>query len=85
MILKGDIVYRGKKASHDPEKANLGLRLKEPCSEYPFGTDHLGRCTCVIFGARMSLLTELLVVSSSLVMGLTIGTLSGYYGDGWIR
>ncbi|MFI5384164.1 MAG: nickel transporter permease, partial [Methanosarcina thermophila] len=52
--------------------------------EYPFGTDHLGRCILsrIIFGARVSLLVGLLVVSSSFVLGLAIGTLSGYYG-GW--
>jgi len=72
-------------APHDPEKANLELRLKEPCREYPFGTDHLGRCILsrIIFGARVSLLVGLLVVSSSFVLGLAIGTLSGYYG-GWL-
>lgn len=77
-------LFAGYIAPHDPEKANLELRLKEPCSEYPFGTDHLGRCILsrIIFGARVSLSVGLLVVSSSLVLGLTIGTLSGYYG-GW--
>lgn len=77
--------FAGYIAPHDPEKANLELRLKEPCREYPLGTDHLGRCILsrIIFGARVSLSVGLLVVSSSLVLGLTIGTLSGYYG-GWL-
>lgn len=78
-------LFAGYIAPHDPEKANLELRLKEPCREYPFGTDHLGRCILsrIIFGARVSLLVGLLVVSSSFVLGLAIGTLSGYYG-GWL-
>jgi len=77
-------LFAGYIAPHDPEKANLELRLKEPCREYPLGTDHLGRCISsrIIFGARVSLSVGLLVVSSSLVLGLTMGTLSGYYG-GW--
>lgn len=77
--------FAGHIAPHNPEKANLELRLKEPCKEYPLGTDHLGRCILsrIIFGARVSLSVGLLVVSSSLVLGLTIGTLSGYYG-GWL-
>ena len=77
-------LFAGFIAPHDPEKVNLELRLKEPCREYPFGTDHLGRCILsrIIFGARVSLLVGLLVVSSSFVLGLAIGTLSGYYG-GW--
>jgi len=78
-------LFAGYIAPHNPEKANLELRLKEPCREYPFGTDHLGRCILsrIIFGARVSLSVGLLVVSSSLILGLTIGTLSGYYG-GWL-
>jgi len=78
-------LFAGYIAPHDPEKANLELRLKEPCRKYPFGTDHLGRCILsrIIFGARVSLLVGLLVVSSSFVLGLAIGTLSGYYG-GWL-
>jgi peptide/nickel transport system permease protein len=78
-------LFAGYIAPHNPEKANLDLRLKEPCHEYPFGTDHLGRCILsrIIFGARVSLSVGLLVVSSSLILGLTIGTLSGYYG-GWL-
>lgn len=78
-------LFAGYIAPHNPEKANLELRLKEPCHEYPFGTDHLGRCILsrIIFGARVSLSVGLLVVSSSLILGLTIGTLSGYYG-GWL-
>lgn len=44
-------------APHDPEKAQPELRLKDPCEEYPMGTDHLGRCifSRVIFGIRISL------------------------------
>ncbi|WP_048121054.1 nickel transporter permease [Methanosarcina vacuolata] len=78
-------LFAGYIAPHNPEKANLELRLKEPCHEYPFGTDHLGRCILsrIIFGARVSLSVGLLVVSSSLILGLTIGALSGYYG-GWL-
>lgn len=77
-------IFAGNVAPHNPEKTNLQIRLKEPCREYPLGTDHLGRCILsrIIFGTRVSLTVGLLVVSSSLLLGLTIGTLSGYYG-GW--
>jgi peptide/nickel transport system permease protein len=78
-------LFAGYIAPHNPEKANLELRLKEPCKEFPLGTDDLGRCILsrIIFGARVSLSVGLLVVSSSLALGLAIGTLSGYYG-GWV-
>jgi peptide/nickel transport system permease protein len=78
-------IFAGNIAPHNPEKANLELRLKEPCKDYLLGTDHMGRCILsrIIFGSRVSLTVGLLVVSSSLCLGLTIGTLSGYHG-GWL-
>jgi peptide/nickel transport system permease protein len=77
-------IFSGNIAPHDPKKANLEFRLKEPCKEYPLGTDHMGRCILsrIIYGSRVSLTVGLLVVSFSLFLGLIIGTLSGYYG-GW--
>jgi peptide/nickel transport system permease protein len=78
-------LFAGYIAPHNPEKANLELRLKEPCKEFPLGTDDLGRCILsrIIYGSRISLSVGFLVVSSSLLLGLTVGTLSGYYG-GWL-
>lgn len=75
-------IFAGNITPHDPEKTNLELRLKEPCKEYPFGTDHLGRCVFsrIVFGTRVSLSIGLLVVSTSLILGLAIGIFSGYYG-----
>ncbi|MDK2938700.1 MAG: peptide/nickel transport system permease protein [Methanolobus sp.] len=75
-------LFAGYIAPHDPEEANLSNRLQEPSAEYPFGTDHLGRCILsrIIFGTRISLSVGLLVVSSSLLFGMTVGTISGYYG-----
>lgn len=78
-------LFAGYIAPHNPEKANLELRLKEPCKEFPLGTDDLGRCILsrIIYGSRVSLSVGFLVVSFSLLLGLTVGTLSGYYG-GWL-
>lgn len=75
-------LFGGFIAPHDPEKANLGDRLQEPSWKYPLGTDHLGRCILsrIILGARISLSVALLVVSTSLIFGMAVGTISGYYG-----
>lgn len=69
-------------APHDPETINLDLRLTPPNSEYPFGTDHLGRCVLsrVIFASRISLLIGFSVVMLSLSIGITVGTTAGYFG-----
>jgi peptide/nickel transport system permease protein len=69
-------------APHDPEKAQPQLRLKDPCWDYPMGTDHLGRCifSRIVFGIRVSLFIGMAVVLLSAVMGLILGGAAGYYG-----
>jgi len=51
------------------------------------GTDTLGRdvTSGMIHGARVSFIVCLLVISSSLVIGLLIGTVMGYFGDRGIK
>jgi peptide/nickel transport system permease protein len=75
-------VFAPQIAPHDPIKANTKIRLEAPSEEYPFGTDHLGRCILsrIIFGARISLLTGLVVIAGSLMIGIILGTISGYFG-----
>ena len=67
---------------HDPEKAEPQLRLKDPGGEYPFGTDHLGRCifSRVLFGIRISLFIGLTTVFFSALIGMVLGGAAGYYG-----
>ncbi|MDD3043105.1 MAG: ABC transporter permease [Methanosarcinaceae archaeon] len=69
-------------APHTPEKVNLDHRLLSPSPDYPFGTDHMGRCVFsrVLFGARVSLFIGFTVVIFSLLVGGFVGTLSGYCG-----
>jgi len=69
-------------APHNPTEANLKARLEPPSKEYPFGTDHMGRCILsrIVFGARISLLVGVAVISGSLLIGVVLGTISGYFG-----
>lgn len=52
---------------------------------YPFGTDMLGRniAAGLVWGARVSLIVGLVSTAISLIFGVVIGTLAGYFG-GWI-
>lgn len=53
-----------------------------PSAQHWFGADRLGRDVFarVVHGARFSLIVGLVVVGASLVIGLTIGGIAGYFG-----
>jgi peptide/nickel transport system permease protein len=57
-------------------------RLIPPSAAHPFGTDDLGRdiFARVVYGARISLAVGILATAISIVIGLMLGALSGYYG-----
>jgi peptide/nickel transport system permease protein len=70
---------------YDPETSDLKVKLQGPSWEHPFGTDALGRdmLTRVLYGGRISLFVGLMVVVITLVIGVPVGAIAGYYG-GWI-
>jgi peptide/nickel transport system permease protein len=65
----------------DPLSMTPARRLRPPSAEFWFGTDHLGRDVFArtIYGARISLLVGLSVAAFSIVVGLIIGLMAGYY------
>jgi len=69
-------------APQDPASINLPDRLQGSSAHHWFGTDELGRdiLSRVIYGARISLLVGVSVVTGSLLLGIIIGALAGYYG-----
>jgi len=69
-------------APHDPTDQSLKNRLSPMSSEYPLGTDHLGRCILsrLIYGARISLPIGVIIAGTAFVIGVIIGTISGYFG-----
>jgi peptide/nickel transport system permease protein len=69
-------------APQDPAKIDLPSRLQPPSSAHWFGTDELGRdiLSRVIYGARISMLVGASVVAGSLLIGLIVGSIAGYYG-----
>lgn len=70
---------------YDPELSNVSRRLEPPSWQHPFGTDGLGRdmLTRVLYGGRISLLVGFMVVIITLLIGVPIGAIAGYFG-GWV-
>jgi peptide/nickel transport system permease protein len=69
-------------APQDPAHIDLPNRLQTPSTQHWCGTDELGRdiLARLIWGARISLFVGSSVVACSLLLGLIIGSLAGYYG-----
>lgn len=63
---------------------NIAAKFQPPSLTYLLGTDHLGRdvLSRVIYGVRVSMTTGVLIVAVSLLIGLPVGLLAGYFG-GW--
>ena len=70
---------------YDPEKTNLDAMLEPPSLSHPMGTDELGRdlLTRILYGGRVSLSIGVMAMALAVLVGATIGGLSGFYG-GWI-
>ncbi len=68
-------------AVHDPVETNTSVALKPPMKGYPFGTDEYGRCIfCrMVYGARVTLPYSVIALLISIVTGVPIGLIAGYY------
>jgi peptide/nickel transport system permease protein len=69
----------------DVAKIHPIQRLKSPSLKHPFGTDEYGRdiLSRVIFGTRITIVIVLCSTGLSLIIGVPIGVLAGYY-SGWM-
>jgi len=74
-------------APFEPTAPNLRARLAPPAwaggpAEHFLGTDHLGRdiLSRLIFGSRIALLVGVAGVTLQALLGITLGTLAGYFG-----
>lgn len=72
-------------APYGEAEQDLMHRLNAPSAAHWFGTDELGRdvFTRILYGARVSLSIGILPTVISLVVGVALGLLAGYFG-GWV-
>jgi peptide/nickel transport system permease protein len=75
-------------APHEPNRQRLIARLKPPfwadggSMTYPLGTDNVGRdiWSRIIHGSRISLIVGISAVGVSMLIGVTLGLASGFWG-----
>lgn len=68
-------------APNDPYESNILMKLSSSSAQYPFGTDHLGRCILsrMIYGIRPTLFLSLLTMIGTIGLGTLMGLLAGYF------
>jgi peptide/nickel transport system permease protein/nickel transport system permease protein len=69
-------------APNDPLKTNMANSLQGSSSQFPLGTDNLGRCLLsrLLYGTVTSLKLTFWLVITVFIVGTTVGTLAGYFG-----
>ena len=81
VIMSAMAIFSGQITDVDPRFIDTIERLKSPSSEYWFGTDHLGRdiFARVVYGSRLSLIVGIAVAIITMLGGVVLGLISGYY------
>jgi peptide/nickel transport system permease protein len=69
-------------APANPAVIDLSHRLAPPSATHCLGADELGRdiLSRILYGARLSLIVAVSVVGCSLLLGVVLGGIAGYYG-----
>lgn len=72
-------------STHNLYEMDITKRLEPPSREHLLGTDQYGRdlFTRIIYGSRISLQVGLVSVGISMIWGVILGLIAGFYG-GWI-
>ena len=78
-------VFAPQLTQYNPLRARMRDAFQAPSSQHLFGTDKLGRdCfSRVLYGARSSLSSVLILVAMIFVVGTGLGVIAGYAG-GWV-
>jgi ABC-type dipeptide/oligopeptide/nickel transport system permease subunit len=75
-------IFAGFVVPYDPIEQNYGAALASPSTEHLMGTDNFGRdiLSRMIYGSRVSLSVGFGAVLFSMIVGVALGLIAGYYG-----
>lgn len=85
VILAVSAAFAGVVAPYDPNKIDGRAFDQPPSADHLLGTDQVGRdvLSRLIFGGQVSLAVGVVAVAIYMAIGITLGSLAGYYG-GWV-
>jgi peptide/nickel transport system permease protein len=85
VVLTAASIFASLLAPYSPRDQNLDAVEKAPSSAHIMGTDALGRdiFSRMIYGARSSLLVLVVVLSTTVAIGLAAGSAAAFFG-GWV-
>src|SRR5699024_3455401 len=72
-------------ATHSPTEQSILNQYQKPSSEHWLGTDALGRdiFSRIIYGTRISIQIGVIAVGISMIIGVLLGAVAGYFGR-WV-
>lgn len=81
IVIVSSSIFAPVLSTHNPFEPDMSQRLMGPSLEHFLGTDALGRdmYSRILYGGRVSMLLALAAAFISLVIGLGIGIISGFY------
>lgn len=82
VVILGASVLAPFLAPYDPNGIDMAQSLQGPSPQHLLGTDLLGRdiFSRILYGGRSSIVLALLATAASMLAGMAVGTLAGYYG-----
>ena len=85
LLLMTALVFAAPLSRYSATEQDPVNKFERPSAEHWFGTDELGRdvFTRILYGGQVSLAVGTFSTLFSLMLGIVVGALSGYYG-GWI-